>query len=281
MQFRRFLETLTLRLLILGTILLLVSVLALSVGCGKDKEAEEGTDTSLAGERVEVSREYFANWLRHSSKAFELRYPENEELHGRIEGIGQKLDTIVVFNAMYFSQRPPEKIYMMMFPNKFEAEEVLGREVPFVSGDTIFYEMFAPLGTAITKLMIDRVNPGGSKFAFVNEGLPTLLDFSGEDYHEKALDLIESGGIFPLADMVDNDVYTRMPRQLRREQAASFLGFLSYNYGPKPIRGLLKQDISAGGILTIATKKNLSVLEAEWKNDLPRLAALDSLETQP
>ncbi|MCK4657601.1 MAG: hypothetical protein KAT85_11235 [candidate division Zixibacteria bacterium] len=281
MQFRRFLEILTQRLLIPGTIILLVSLLALSVGCGKDKETEEGTDTSSVGERVEVSREYFANWLRHSSKVFELRYPQNEELHGRIEGIGQKLDTIVVFNAMYFSQRPPDKIYVMMFPNKFEAEEVLGREVPFVSGDTIFYEMFAPLGTGITELMLNRVNPGGSKFAFVNEGLPTLLDFSGEDYHEKALGFIESGEAIPVADMVDNDKYTRMPRQLRREQAASFLGFLSYNYGPKPIIGLLKQDISANGILTIATKKNLNILEAEWKNDLPRLAALDSLETQP
>jgi hypothetical protein len=281
MQFRRFLETAALRLIIPGTILLLVSVLALSSGCGKDKETTKDSDESPAGARVEVNREYYANWLRHSSRAFELRYPQNEEVHSRIEGIGQKLDTIVVFNAMYFNQRPPEKIYMMMFPNKFEAEEVLGHEVPFVSGDTIFYEMFSPLGIGITELMINQVNPGGSKFAFVNEGLPTLLDFSGEDYHEKALGYIESGEVFPLADMVDNDKYTKMPRQLRKEQAASFLGFLSYNYGPSPIIGLLKQDISANGILTITTKKNLSILEAEWKKDLPRLAALDSLESQP
>ena len=281
MQFRRFHEALTLRLLVPGTILLLVSVLALTGGCGKDKETEEDTDVSLAGERTEVSREYYANWLRHSSRVFELRYPQNEELHDRIEGIGHKLDTIVAFNAMYFSKRPPEKIYLMMFPNILEAEEVLGREVPFVSGDTIFYEMFAPLGTGVTDLMLHLVNPDGSKFAFVNEGLPTLLDFSGEDYHEKAIGFIESGEAFPMADMVDNDKYARMPKQLRKEQAASFLGFLSYNYGPQPILGLLKQDISANGILTFATKKSLSILEAEWKNDLPRLATLDSLESQP
>jgi hypothetical protein len=281
MRFRRFLQALTLRLLVSGAILLLVSVLALTAGCGKDKETTEDTDVSSAGERTEVSREYYAGWLRHSSRVFELRYPQNEELHSRIDGIGQKLDTIVAFNAMYFGQRPPEKIFLMMFPNKFEAEEVLGREVPFVSGDTIFYEMFAPLGTGVTDLMLHLVNPDGSKFAFVNEGLPTLLDFSGEDYHERAIDLVESGEAFPMADIVENDLYARMPEQSRKEQAASFLGFLSYNYGPQPIQGLLKQDISANGILTFATKKGLEILEAEWKSDLPRLAALDSLESQP
>jgi hypothetical protein len=177
--------------------------------------------------------------------------------------------------------KPPEKIYMMMFPDKFEAERLLGRELPFASGDTVFYEIFAPLGQGIAELMLNRAAPGGCKFDFVNEGIPTLLDFSGVDYHERAIELFEDGKGYPMSELVDNEAYAKMPRDIRRQQAASFLGFLSYVYGPQPILGLLKQSISANGILTVTTKKNLEALEFEWKNDLARLAGLDSLDTQP
>lgn len=271
---------------LVGIALVLALALLIPCGCGKDDGEEEPQETEMesAAEQTTanaVNREYFAGWLKHASRGFELRYPQIEEIHNRIEGIGHKCDTIAMFNAMFFQTRPPEPIYMMIFPNRLEAEELYGRSVPFASGDTIVYELFAPLGIAVTEMMIERVKPGGSKYDFVNEGLPTLLDFSGQNYHQVALNKIESGEIIPMADLVDNDKYRKLPKQLRREQAASFLGYLSYSYGPKPIVALIRQDISVDGILRLNAKLNLASLEQSWKKDLPRLATVDAQETQP
>ncbi len=277
MRFLRICQIGVSELLIFAIVGLQLSAVLFTAGCSKKEEDEKEVTEQAGG----IPRQYFADWLKSSSRAFELRYPRNEEIASRIESIGAKCDTIARFVAMYMNVQPTQKIYLMIFQNKFKAEELLGHELPYVSGDTIFYEILAPLGTGITKYMMTLAAPQGSQFEFVNEGLPTLLDFSGEDYHERALDYFENDEMFPLTQLVDNEVYAKLPQLARREQAASFLGFLSYDYGPRPIVGLLREGLSANGILMIATKKSLEVLEQEWKSELPRLSRLDSLDTQP
>lgn len=270
-------------LFLLCITLLLNALLVFSSGCGsKDEGSEEPTEEAdVATEYPAVPREYFAGWQKYSSQAFELRYPPIEELEQRIDGIANKCDTIARFVAMYVNVQPSNKMYMMVFPNRFEAEELLGREVPCVSGDTIFYDIFSPLGIGVTKLMMKYAAPEGSKFDFVNEGLPRLLDFSGEDYHERAMEILNSGDTVSAAQLADNAEYSRLPRETRKDLAASFIGFLSYNYGPRPIYGLIREDLTARGILMLTIKKGIDALDMEWKRDLPRLASLDALETQP
>ncbi len=249
-------------ILTLALSVFLLITLVLTDGCGKkEEEAQSGFD-----------REYFAGWLKYSTEAFELRYPPSEDLSARIAAIGVKCDEIIVLLAQMLRHRPDGKIYVMIFQNSIEARKLLGREVPYTSNDTIYYEIFSPLGKGITEIMMRQVAPEGSKFEFVNEGFPTLLDFSGENYHANVFQHLENGTIIPIADLIDNEKYLKLPAIQRKEQAASFLGFLTLNYGSAPLLGFLKESISANGIMMMTTKRNLEVLEYEWKNSLPQLA---------
>jgi len=250
----------------------LIAVLAMSIGCGEKNEEKAGaTDQSKA-----YSREYFADWLKHRSEIFELRFPPSENLRERTPDIGNKCDQIMALLSQMLRIRPPETVYMMIFENQFEAEELFGRQVPFVSNDTIFYEIFAPIGAPIAELMMKRVVPKGSKYEFVNEGFPTLIDFSGENYHQNVLYQVENGTAFEIDSLVDNDFYLRQPYQQRKEQAASFIGFLTKNFGSAPLLGLLKQDMSVNGIMMMSTKRGINVLAHEWKSTLAYLAQPDS-----
>jgi hypothetical protein len=243
------------------------------LGCGK-KEEEQGEKPAKGPDRS-----YFANWLKHSTPAFELRYPPRDDLRDRIEAIGNKCDEIVVLAAQMLHRKPDGPIYMMIFPGKTDAENMYGRELPFVSHDTIFYDIFSSLGTGIAQLMLNQMAPEGSAFDFVNEGFPTLLDYSGTNYHEIAYQHVQNGTAIPIADLVDNDKYDELPKQQRREEAASFIGFLTYTFGSAPLVALVKEKLSANGIFMISTKRNVEVLEAEWKNALPRFLNPDTAST--
>lgn len=272
MYTKRFLTLHTSTLLSILTGAFLIMLLTVFVGCGGKSDDESGA----ADQSKAYSREYFADWLKQSSQKFELRFPPREDLRERAPEIGVKCDQIMALLSQMLRMRPPETVYMMIFDNQFEAEELLGRQVPFISNDTIFYEIFSPLGAPIAELMMKRVAPEGSKYEFVNEGFPTLLDFSGENYHQNVLYQVENGTAYDIDSLVNNDFYLRQPFQQRREQAASFLGFLTKNYGSAPLLGLLKQDLSVNGILMMATKKSFAVLAAEWKATLPEIAQPDS-----
>lgn len=160
----------------------------------------------------------------------------------------------------------------MIFENGAEAKKILGRDVPYTSNDTVYYEIFSPLGKGITEIMMRQVAPEGSKFEFVNEGFPTLLDFSGANYHANSYQHLEDGTLFPIADMIDNEKYLTLPEIQRKEQAASFLGYITLNHGSTPLLGLLKEKVSANGIMMMTMKRSPEVLEHEWKISLPRLA---------
>ncbi|MBU1317793.1 MAG: hypothetical protein KKG33_05225 [candidate division Zixibacteria bacterium] len=250
----------------------LIAVLAVSTGCGEKNDEKAGA----ADQSKAYSREYFADWLKYRSQIFELRYPPREDLRERAPDIGNKCDQIMALLSQMLRMRPPETVYMMIFDNQVEAEGLFGRQVPFVSNDTIFYEIFAPIGAPITELMMKRVAPEGSQYAFVNEGFPTLLDFSGENYHENVLQHVENGTAFEIDSLVNNDFYLRQPYQQRREQAASFIGFLTKNYGSAPLLGLLKRDMSLHGAMMMSTKRSLEILAHEWKSTLAYLAQPDS-----
>ena len=276
MQLRQFSELKMSLAAVAGVVILLTLTLALAINCGKKKDESKETESSSA-----LNREYFADWQKYKSQWLEFRYPLKMDLQNRIEAIGNKCDEILTFVSMVLKTKPPQPIYVMLFVNKSKAEEMLGRELPYVSGDTIYHEMFSPLGIGITKLMMEQVIPGGSSFDFINEGLPTLFDFSGKNYHKLALQHIEDGTAFTIMDIVDNEKYRKMPEQQRKEEAASFIGYLTYKFGSTPLLGLMKYDLSANATLMMSTKMNPQVHDLAWRNNLPKLASLDSLESQP
>jgi hypothetical protein len=255
------------QLLCIATVVAIAASLVVGCGGGSDKK-ESGQTQNTSG----VSREYYADWMKYKSRVFELRCPPREDIQNRLEAIGNKCDEIVSLLSMMLRTRPPEPIYMMIFPNRTEAENLLGRELPYASNDTIYYEILAPLGIGITDLMMHKVAPNGSRFDFVNEGFMALTDYSGENYHENVLQHLENGTLYSMDSLIDNETYRRLDSPRRREQAASFIGFLTYYYGSGPLVGLLREQISVNTILMVSTNKNLDVLEGEWKAVLPKLA---------
>lgn len=261
--------------------IILASFLALCFVGGCDSGTE---DESAEGERTpsaDLGREYYADWLKHRSKYFEIRYAPNEDLHSRIQAIGEKMDEVILFNSMVLRTKPPDSLFVMLFENKTEGNRVTGKLLPFYSNDTIYYEVMSPIGLAISDYMLHKAAGDSIPYKFIEEGYPALLDFSGFNYHEMAQEYFDREEGYTAMQLVDNEIYSSMMRGPRRTLAASFIAFLTYTYGSAPIVGLLRQEGTAEDILQLATKKSIPELHADWERELPALAEIKSNEAQP
>jgi len=260
---------------VVAAVLLLLLVSILTLGCSGSEEEGESAEVQ------KVNREYFAKWLKHRSQFFDIRYSPNEDLHSRMEALGQKVDEVLGFNAMILRTKPPDSLFLMIFENATEAQNLMGRTLPYYSNDTVYYHVAAPLGVAVAQLMLDRAATEEIRYQCVAEGYPTLVDFSGFNYHQMALDYLERGNSYAVSDLFLDANYEQMQTSIRKIQAASFLGYLTYTYGAAPLVALIKHHENVDQAMKATTGKTLDQLAGEWEANLTKLAALEGTEAQP
>ena len=236
-------------------------ILCLVVGCGGDSDKQEGEETSGS----DFGREYYANWLKYRSKYFELRYAPNEEVHERMKAIGDRMDEVLLFNSMVLRTKPPDSIFVMLFENRIEGNKVTGGMLPYFSNDTIYYDLMAPIGKAISDLMLHKAAKDTIRFDFLAEGYPTMLDFSGQNYHQMAQQFFDRKEGYTAMQLIDNEIFNSMTKNPRRILSASFIAYLTYTYGSAPMVGLLRMDGTSKEILEATTKKSIEELHAEWE----------------
>ena len=126
---------------------------------------------------------------------------------------------------------PDGKIDMYIYASDRELKEMTGGDGQFSTENAIHWGGLYPYGYQLTKFLLEKKGIKPGQFRVMNEGVPNLLDYSGFNYHDKTNRLVNSKKLVPLAELGDNARFDSLGFTLRRAEAASFCGFIMYNYG--------------------------------------------------
>jgi hypothetical protein len=126
---------------------------------------------------------------------------------------------------------PDGKIDLYIYASDRELKEMTGTEGQFSNDHAIHWGGLYPYGYQLTKFLLEKKGIKPGQFRVMNEGVPNLLDYSGFNYHDKTNRLVNSKKFVPLAELGDNARFDSLGFTLRRAEAASFCGFIMFNYG--------------------------------------------------
>ena len=203
----------------LWVIVPLLIILGLLLSCGSNEKSDKLSDK-------------YADFERYTYGHFDIYFMPNSGWKNYKADIGKGYERFLTeICSMLEMPVPEDTIRLFIYVPSKEAEEIAGHKIPFSDDKSIHWAGYFPYGYELTKFLLRRKGIDPGRFNVLNEGVPDLLDFSSINYHDKTNRLINSQLFTPLADLGNNEIFDTIDFSHRRSEAASFCGFLMYNYG--------------------------------------------------
>jgi hypothetical protein len=198
-------------------IFLLAGLFALPFGCSKKK--------------VETIPEY-PGWQTYSYKHFVFHYPADCYWGKKIDELSNSYERFLAEDCEYLEIFVPEDtIHFYIHNNAVEGKKLTGRDLPFSTDNQIHWDRVSPFGLELARYLVRKMPVRMTDHKVLYDGLVTLLDYSGYDYHHNAYSLIEMKQFIPLDSLINNESYARADSTYRAWEAASLVGFITYNFG--------------------------------------------------
>lgn len=163
----------------------------------------------------------------------------------------------------------PEPIEFYCYADMPTMTAHTSREYPFVLGNRIYYGYGPPFGRPIAEFVMSKLPEGSSRFAFVREGVPMLLDYSGRNYHQATFNFIGEGIIHPVSSLTSNEEYLQLKPAMREIEAASLCGYIMWEWGSEKFMKVYHSDKAFPDALKEATGVSVTQLEKQWLQFLP------------
>jgi hypothetical protein len=137
----------------------------------------------------------------------------------------------------------------------------------------MYYGYGPPFGRMITLFILEHIEGDPTHFQFMEEGMPTLFDWSGRNYHKAADDIRKAGQLASVEQITNNDSYDSLSTGLRPIEAASLIGFIMYNYGSALTMQLYHSQESFPEACQAILGIDMADLDQGWREFLPKHAA--------
>jgi hypothetical protein len=139
-----------------------------------------------------------------------------------------------------------------------------GTGFPFATRDAIHYWIPSFYGTTLMQYLIPRWQPIEPRHMFLKHGLISLLDFSGQNYHQFTLNYIEDTTFIPLEKLaVDTTVNSNSERKQSGE-AASLVDYLVFNFGIGKLGELYRSVLPFDSAVAQIYGMNVSEMQDHW-----------------
>ncbi|UCD95399.1 MAG: hypothetical protein JSU69_04950, partial [Candidatus Zixiibacteriota bacterium] len=168
--------------------------------------------------------------------------------------IVQPVDTIYVFDTIHF----------YIHNNSRDGKRLTGRDLPFHTQRQIHWDRVPPFGLALARFLIDKMQIRRTDYDFLYDGLATLRDYSGENYHHKTMARVELKRFIPLDSLIDNESYARQHERHRVEEAASLVAYITYNFGINRFKMLWQSAASFERSVKELFNMDLAAFEDNW-----------------
>jgi len=246
-------------------LLLAVSVLVLTNGCGKEKanDKERDSDKTLADSTSSVSQ--YADWLRYTYDNFQIIYPAGHPQEENFQTIIDGLERVTPQACNLLGVPvPTDTIRIIYYTGYGQGRKMTGRQWPFVAGDTIHLWQPSYPQVPMVEYILRKWQDYEPKFQFLKVGLMVLLDYSGVNYHASTLNFVDDGILVPLADLAVDTTINPYGERWQSAEAASFMAYLLDHYGIKGLFGLYRTKRPFEEATMGLFSKTPETLQKEW-----------------
>jgi hypothetical protein len=214
-KYNRFLGENKMRNIILTA--LLGTALLITFACSKDEVAKLPE---------------YPGWLKYSYNHFVFHYPPECYWGRNMEEFSAAYERYLKEDCEYLEIFvPDDTIHFYIYNNAEEGQKLTGRTLPFSTDNQIHWDRVSPFGLELARFLIRKMPVRMTDHKVLSDGLATLLDYSGYDYHHNAYSLVEINSFIPLDSLVNNESYNRADSLYRNWEAASLVAFITYNFG--------------------------------------------------
>jgi hypothetical protein len=202
-------------------------------------------------------------------------YDSLEMIAARLQN---KISEVYRLNAHFLgvSDPPPVEFYCYRDMESFQSHT--NRDVPFYISDKMYYGYGPPFGRMVAVYILHEVREDSTRFHFMAEGLPTLYDWSGRNYHDAAHQIMTQDRLPSLNKIIDNTSYDTLSMTVRNIAAASFLGFLMHEYGTQRVMEIYATDEAFPEAVENVLGLSVGELEENWRDFLPEHTKEKELE---
>ncbi len=207
--------------------LTLILISAIFISCGQKDTAPKENITS-----IDEVTEGYQNWLNYTYENVVIRYPEDlafkDQLYPIITGfIKYRKQVCDLFQINY-----PTDTVTIYYHNGFkQLEELTGSMYPTVDSNNIYYSMPYNLGAPMMDYLLTLWHPEGTRHKFLKEGIMTMFDFSGQDYHGMTLNYRDDDKLVSLTYLSEDTTINVYAEKYFSAEAASFIAFVIDTYG--------------------------------------------------
>ncbi len=212
-----------------------------------------------------IDPQIFSDWKVTTYKNLRLLTPPNHphsyDLNRLVSSFGEAM-----VNACRFLNinKPQDTITILFYTGPGQAREITGMNRSFALGDTLHHWPPNNLGLPIMKYLIPKWQDVEPRHKFLRNGLVTLLNNSGANFHKRTLDSYQNGGFWPLRQLAVDSALNGYSERRESAMAASFVDFAVYRYGVGKLADLYRSEDEFG----VAVEKIFGVstadLQTQW-----------------
>lgn len=240
------------------TALALISMLCIVVASGCS-EAPKGPLGLL-----QTQSEY-KDWKIYSHDRVNILYPEGHPQEPYFESICEGYQRSANRIAASLGMPPFEDTLYVVFYSGFgQGRELSGHHWPFVENGVIHFWRPSFVGTTLADFMAQRWSPTWPSRDIFHHGLRTLLDFSGQNYHQRTAVLIDSSMFVPLADLALSPRFVSDSERVYSAEAASFVAYLLAAHGAEKFKNLYEAPGPFDAIVFDNLGTSVDSLEGHW-----------------
>jgi len=174
----------------------------------------------------------YPGWITYTYKHFIFHYPKDSYWGKKMDSFSSSYERFLEEDCGFLGiEIPKDTIHFYIHNNPEDGQKLTGRVLPFHTDNQIHWDRRTPWGLELARFLIDRMDLRMTDFKFLYDGLATLLDYSEYNYHQNTISLMEMKRFIPLDTLVNNDSYARADSLWREWEAASMVGFITYNFG--------------------------------------------------
>jgi hypothetical protein len=215
-------------------------------------------------EKVETIPHY-DGWKTYSYKHFVFHFPEDCFWGTRMAEFSNAYERYLEDDCEFLAINvPSDTINFYIYDSPEQGKELTGHDIPYHTDNQIHWGRKTAFGLELARYLIDKMGIRRTDFNFLYDGLAALRDYSNANYHHNTIVRYKLGKLIPLDSLANNDSYARADTLWRVDESASFVAYLTYNYGINRFKMLWQSAASFDKSVDELFDTNVETLQKDW-----------------
>jgi hypothetical protein len=247
----------------------------LLVGCGGKKEDNRSSQKPKDWQNLSHIYEKlgpYQGWIKKRFENVVFIYPPDHPQAGELETYAKVFAAMERQAAAFLHVDIPDSLTIYFYNGPKHGITVTGFVAPFADGEVIHFWLPSTFGQPVTKRLLPLWSSKVTKFKFLKEGIITLMDGTGENYHVRTQNFSDSGQLIALNKLAEDTTVDADRDRYRSAMAASFVDYVAYAYGILFLKDLYESDDTFDKSVADIFMLPVDSLEKDWLKVVEQVA---------